>query len=196
MRLRNHCPQPQSNQRGIETTSRPSPPPTGGSSLNRTSVGLKRSWPSESPGRGSGPQSNQRGIETCGASHCVHPAPTPQSNQRGIETSSRMRSLSCQLSGLNRTSVGLKQASRSRRRKSHRRPQSNQRGIETRFKNPRHSLLLLCLNRTSVGLKLPTLPMPSWCREPPQSNQRGIETTTQTNSLTAVVFASIEPAWD
>ena len=55
---------PQSNQRGIETHSRTAAVTCRGSSLNRTSVGLKLVPAAILILEGIGPQSNQRGIET------------------------------------------------------------------------------------------------------------------------------------
>ena len=77
------------------------------------------------------------------------------------------------MTGLNRTSVGLK----------------------------RGCLALLlrsgeCLNRTSVGLK--RIPIPEGDGEvgSPQSNQRGIETALARGLPRRGGCASIEPAWD
>jgi len=81
-------------------------------------------------GVGLGPQSNQRGIETIPKRSTEPNQIGPQSNQRGIETFEKARNRSVVVKGLNRTSVGLKQAGHNRGEKSGR-----------------------CLNRTSVGLK-------------------------------------------
>ena len=53
------------------------------------------------------PQSNQRGIETHSMSHNSKAHGSPQSNQRGIETKI-VQAFARKLTGLNRTSVGLK----------------------------------------------------------------------------------------
>ena len=55
---------------------------------------------------------------------------SPQSNQRGIETSRNWDDLNI-LTGLNRTSVGLKRWKTYQTENLHDVPQSNQRGIET-----------------------------------------------------------------
>ena len=80
------APEPQSNQRGIETyfADRDGRPVL--ARLNRTSVGLK-----PSPGGRTG-----------------EALFVPQSNQRGIETYSSPEEEGASAAGLNRTSVGLK----------------------------------------------------------------------------------------
>ena len=77
---------PQSNQRGIET-----------------STGRRTPGPLWGP-----PQSNQRGIETISFHPALWAILMPQSNQRGIETQSLELGGGDQRRGLNRTSVGLK----------------------------------------------------------------------------------------
>ena len=100
---------PQSNQRGIETLVDELGVLLVGSCLNRTSVGLKPRIPDPLAPQCSWPQSNQRGIET---------HPDPQRHQPGDRR-------------LNRTSVGLKQEIALWADEVSSRPQSNQRGIET-----------------------------------------------------------------
>jgi len=164
--------------------------------LNRTSVGLKLKICNNQSGGVSPPQSNQRGIETQQPSSIVSTNLAPQSNQRGIETlrarlvkaSSEVpqsnqrgietcKDIQCSrkpLSGLNRTSVGLKRARDTKNTQGGRLPQSNQRGIETEWES--------LLDDDSIK---------------PQSNQRGIETETTLGVVcTTHPQASIEPAWD
>ena len=100
--------EPQSNQRGIETSSS-SFPTSNLSRLNRTSVGLKP---------------RPKGM-------MLVEEPSPQSNQRGIETGGFEDGRLSFVAGLNRTSVGLKQLTPASADIDLTRPQSNQRGIET-----------------------------------------------------------------
>ena len=76
---------PQSNQRGIETTA-----------IADFSDAVAE------------PQSNQRGIETMDTTVIGGTMKVPQSNQRGIETRKLAKIRPGPMSGLNRTSVGLK----------------------------------------------------------------------------------------
>ena len=84
---------------------------------------------------------------------------SPQSNQRGIESAMKFNEALGAGGGLNRTSVGLKEAPQPSRNPGQWEPQSNQRGIERELDAPG-------LNDFGV----------------PQSNQRGIESSSQSGS--------------
>ena len=122
--------QPQSNQRGIETTGGARGSKSYAPGLNRTSVGLKPAFHIINPLLLNLPQSNQRGIETESVPLQQQMLAPPQSNQRGIETVLRLRDSLRWVWRLNRTSVGLKLVS---------------------FAHT--ALRRASLNRTSVGLK-------------------------------------------
>ncbi len=97
-----------------------------------------------------------------------------QSNQRGIETEDGGEGgFASTVTGLNRTSVGLKRTFQTPKFPSHPLAQSNQRGIET-----------------------PPLIVEEGAEWMAQSNQRGIETRSYPIGLSQHSSGSIEPAWD
>ncbi len=149
-----------------------SPPST---RLNRTSVGLKRSSTQLREAPPDGLNRTSVGLKRGPGLTGPRRSGPPQSNQRGIETTHRPL--------LNQVYIkpqsnqrGIETVHPHFPPKESSGPQSNQRGIETKVRviiaHPRHG----GLNRTSVGLKLFWNRLTIETHLEPQSNQRGIET--------------------
>ena len=82
-------PEPQSNQRGIETARREDLRADVALGLNRTSVGLKPRICFNLSGRIRGLNRTSVGLKPLSAERAVRSLTWPQSNQRGIETIER-----------------------------------------------------------------------------------------------------------
>ena len=196
---------------------KPDQPPELKQSLNRTSVGLKRSWITLEYLAETGLNRTSVGLKHYIFRCELWNATKPQSNQRGIETraehwfssfTKRLNRTSVGLKlgrpvaggngrvRLNRTSVGLKPDQDPGPGGGSASPQSNQRGIET----SKHLFVLpkiqASLNRTSVGLKRGRLLSQEVADGGLNRTSVGLKLSSITSFSLIMIMASIEPAWD